>query len=50
MKPAAVAMVKTVSGADVAKKIESVSLSDKGIKCRIYLISDNILAQLIVEL
>ena len=51
MKPAAaVAIVKTVCGADVTKKIESVPLSDNSIKCRIDLISDNILAQLIVAL
>ncbi|XP_042868821.1 protein FAM200A-like [Penaeus japonicus] len=32
VKPAAVAMVKTIGGADIAKKVESVPLSDNSIK------------------
>ncbi len=50
VKPAAVAMVKTIGGADIAKKVESVPLSDNSIKRRIDLISEDILAQLIVAL
>jgi len=43
-------MVKTIGGADIAKKVESVPLSDSSIKRRIDLISEDILAQLIVAL
>lgn len=50
VKPAALATVKTLSGAEIVKKVESLPLSDNSIKHRIGLISEDILAQLIVAM
>lgn len=47
IKPAAISMVRTVYGDDIANKLELIPLSDNTIKRRIDLMSENILKQLL---
>lgn len=47
IKPAAISMVRTVCGDDIANKLELIPLSDNTVKRRIDLMSENILKQLV---
>jgi hypothetical protein len=49
IKPAAISMVRTVCGDDIANKLELIPLSDNTVKRRIDLMSENILKQLIFQ-